>query len=221
MPQLLLIDDDEQVRKVLRFRLKDSYEIVESGSPEEALALALQHRPDAVLLDLNMPGYSGFDVCQRLSSLSFTEKIPIIIISGESSARYQEFCDSIGAKAFFQKPIDVGALKTKLVELIQPRDPAPKTEPRVRLRVPVRLTGIDARDVAFEVQAVTDNVSATAFLCPCAAALKVDSVVEVFLSGNGQKSVGKARVVRVDFAGTPGQLCDFNFLEKPTGWIVA
>ena len=40
MPRLLIIDDDDAMRKVLRFRLKDSYEIIDTGSPEEALALA-------------------------------------------------------------------------------------------------------------------------------------------------------------------------------------
>ena len=67
MNKLLIIDDDESVRKVLRFRLKDSYEITDTGSPEEALALALQTKPDAILLDLMMPKYSGFEVCRTLS----------------------------------------------------------------------------------------------------------------------------------------------------------
>jgi DNA-binding response OmpR family regulator len=56
----------------MSFRLKNSYKIIDSGSPEEALALALQYKPAAILLDLMMPKYSGFEVCQTLSSLSFT-----------------------------------------------------------------------------------------------------------------------------------------------------
>ena len=60
MPRLLIVDDDDAVRKVLRFRLKDSYEIIDTKSPEEALALALQQKPDAILLDLMMPRCSGF-----------------------------------------------------------------------------------------------------------------------------------------------------------------
>ena len=44
MPRILIIDDDEQVRKALRFQLDDEFEIIDSGSPEEALALALQSR---------------------------------------------------------------------------------------------------------------------------------------------------------------------------------
>jgi CheY-like chemotaxis protein len=91
MPKLLVIDDNESVRKVIRFRLMDQYDIFDSSSAEEALTLALKHEPDAILLDLMMPRYSGFEVCQTLSSLSFTQHIPIIIVSGESSERYREF----------------------------------------------------------------------------------------------------------------------------------
>jgi len=91
-PTLLIIDDDESLRKVMAFRLKNSYKIIDSGSPEEALALALQHKPDAILLDLMMPKYSGIEVCQTLSSLSFTSHIPILIVSGESSEHYKSIC---------------------------------------------------------------------------------------------------------------------------------
>jgi cyclic di-GMP phosphodiesterase len=91
--------------------LKNSHEIIETGSPEEALALTLREKPDAILLDLMMPNYSGFEVCQTLASLSFTQHIPIIIISGESRASYQEFCESLRAKDYVQKPVDFDASK--------------------------------------------------------------------------------------------------------------
>src|SRR6202162_6154309 len=133
-PTLLIIDDDESLRKVMAFRLKNSYKIIDSGSPEEALALALQYKPDAILLDLMMPRYSGFEVCQTLSALSFTQHIPILIVSGESSERYREFCENIGAKGFFEKPVDFDALHKKLSGLIDVSHHGPRPEPRVRLR---------------------------------------------------------------------------------------
>lgn len=64
MKRILIIDDDEAVRKMLRFRLKDSYELIDTASPEEGLILALQRKPDAVLVDLMMPAHTGFEVCQ-------------------------------------------------------------------------------------------------------------------------------------------------------------
>ena len=139
MHKLLVIDDDESVRKLLRFRLKNSYEIIDTGSPEEALALALQENPDAVLLDLMMPKYSGFEVCQTLSSLSFTQHIPIIIVSGESTASYKDFCEALGAKDFVQKPVDFEVLERKLSKVMEGSGNGQQSEPRVRLRVTLKL----------------------------------------------------------------------------------
>src|SRR6202050_1173901 len=141
--KLLIIDDDESIRKVMGFRLRDSYSIIDSGSPEEALALALQYQPDAILLAPRMPKDSGFEVCQTLSSLRFTSHIPILIVSGESSERYKDLCESIGARGFFQKPVDMDALQKKLASLIVPRQEAVQSKPRVRLRVMLKLRGVD------------------------------------------------------------------------------
>ncbi len=59
------------MRRLLRINLADSYEIVDTGTPEQALALAMQDKPDAILLDLRMPKYSGFELCRTFNSLTF------------------------------------------------------------------------------------------------------------------------------------------------------
>jgi DNA-binding response OmpR family regulator len=219
-PKLLIIDDDESVRKVMGFRLRDSYDIIDSGSPEEALALALQHKPAAILLDLMMPKYSGFEVCQTLASLSFTSHIPILIVSGESSERYKKLCESIGAKGFFQKPVDIAALRKTLTSLIAHGQEEIQSKPRVRLRLMLKLLGVDSTDTNFEILTATENVSVNAFLCGCTAIVGLDSTVEVFLAADGGSFIGKARVTRVDWPGTVAQRCDFEFLEKPIDWIL-
>ena len=83
MSRILIVDDDETMRELLRESLKEEYEIVDTGDPQNALVMALEHKPDAILLDLSMPGLSGFELCQALSSLSFTQHIPIFIVSAE------------------------------------------------------------------------------------------------------------------------------------------
>jgi len=82
MSKILIVDDDEAMRGLLRVRLEGSYEIFDTGDPERALGLAMEHKPDAVLLDLMMPKLSGFDLCQSLHSLSYTSRIRIFIITG-------------------------------------------------------------------------------------------------------------------------------------------
>jgi CheY-like chemotaxis protein len=219
-PTLLIIDDDESLRKVMRFRLRESYNVIDSGSPEEALALALQHKPAAILLDLMMPKYSGLEVCQTLSSLSFTSHIPILIVSGESSERYKELCESIGAKGFFQKPVDIAALQKKLASLIVPGQEEVQAKPRVRLRVMLKLRGVDSTDTEFEIVTATENVSASGFLCGCSALVGLNSILEVSMAIDRMPFIGKARVTKVDWPGTVAQRCDFEFLEKPLEWIL-
>src|ERR1700722_15265835 len=217
-PTLLIIDDDESLRKVMAFRLKNSYKIIDSGSPEEALALALQYKPDAILLDLMMPKYSGFEVCQTLFSLTFTS--PILIVSGESSERYKSICENIGAKGFFQKPVDIDALQKKLSTLIAISHDGPQKKPRVRLRVMLKLRGIDATETEFEIVTATESVSSTGFLCGCTALIGLNTIVEVFLAIYRAPFAGKARVTQVHDPGTLGQRCDFEFVEKPIDWIL-
>jgi len=85
MQKILIVDDDEAVRGLHRLRLSDSYDVIETGDAEEALALALHHKPAAVLLDPMMPKFSGFEVCQSLHSLSYTSLIPIFVIPVSSA----------------------------------------------------------------------------------------------------------------------------------------
>jgi CheY-like chemotaxis protein len=60
MARILIVDDDEAIRRLVRLNLTDLYEVFDTGQPEETLALALEHKPDAILLDLRMLGYSGY-----------------------------------------------------------------------------------------------------------------------------------------------------------------
>ena len=220
MPTLLLIDDDELIRRVLRKRLEQSYEILDTPDPEEGIVLALQRKPDAILLDLMMPKYSGFEVCQTLSSMSFTQRIPILIVSGESAERYREFCRNLGAKGFIQKPIDFAELRKHLEEVIAGRETGKRPEARVRFRTLLKLSGQDAKGARLNVTTVTENVTPSGFLCICPNEMAVGAVVEVHDATNGHRFVGKACVARVNSAGTRGQMCDFSFLDRPLDWVL-
>src|SRR5580692_6836228 len=137
MPKILIVDDDEAMRGLLKMRLSDTYEVVDTGNPEQALGLALEHRPDAILLDLRMPKFSGFELCQSLHSLSYTSMIPIFVISGEAGGQNKEYCEALGAKGYFQKPLDMVALKTALDTAIQGKQRECRAHVRVRMRVPL------------------------------------------------------------------------------------
>jgi DNA-binding response OmpR family regulator len=220
MRRLLLIDDDESMRNLLRLHLQATYEITDTADPEYGIVLALQQKPDAILLDLMMPRYSGFEVCQTLSSLSFTQKIPIFIVSGESSARYEGFCKNLGAKGFISKPVDFDRLRKELAAAVEGKSASPRAEPRVRIRAALGLTGVDSSGTPVELNVITESVWARGFRCVCRGELKPGDVVDVYLTAFGAQHIGQASAIRVDAAGTTGQICEFQFAEKPTDWVL-
>jgi DNA-binding response OmpR family regulator len=218
--RILIVDDDEGMRDVIRARLEDSYEIIDTGDPDRALAMALEHKPDAILLDLLMPKFSGFEICQTLASLSLTQQIPILIVSVEAAARYKAFCENLSAVGYFDKPIDFEQLRARLTAVLRNKRPERRTEVRVRLSAALKLRGKDKYGTPFELATTTENVSANGFLCACTAALEKDATVEVFLCSAGEPCVGTARAVRADCSSTPYPRYGFRFVAKVGPWIL-
>jgi DNA-binding response OmpR family regulator len=220
LAKLLVVDDEESMRSLIRLNLADSYEVVETGEPEQALALALEHKPDAVLLDLRMPKYSGFELCKTLTSFSSTQLIPVIVISGEAGSKTKDLCRDLGVAAYFEKPVDFDLLRARLAEFVNGKRKERRREVRVHLAVPLRLRGQDTDGNAFDVVTITENVSLSGFLCACNVKLAVDTVVDVFLSNPAGEEVGKARIVRLDaqHPGYPRYGC--RFVEKVGTWVL-
>jgi DNA-binding response OmpR family regulator len=220
MQKLLIVDDEDAMRRLLKINLTDKYEVFDTGDPKEGLAMAMQNKPDAILLDLRMPDYSGYELCRTFASMSSTQLIPVIIVSGEAGAKTKELCKQLGATAYFEKPVDFEALRARLSEILRGKQPERRREVRVRLRVQLKLRGTNADGKPFEEVTTTENVSLSAFLCGCTAVLKKDSVVDVFLISGKEQFVGKASVVRSEASETPYPRYAFRFIEKAGDWVL-
>jgi DNA-binding response OmpR family regulator len=220
MQKLLVIDDEEPMRRLLRVNLSDAYEIIDTGDPEQGLALAMQNKPSAILLDLRMPRFSGFELCRTFTALTSTQLTPVFIVSGEAGSTTKSLCRELGATAYFEKPIDFDLLRSRLAEVLNAKRPERRGEVRVRLRAPLKLSGTDANGKPFEERTHTENVSLSAFLCGSTALLNSDSVVKVFLLSGGEQFVGTARVIRSESMETPYPRYAFRFIEKSGQWIL-
>lgn len=220
MGRLLLVDDDEALRHLVRLTLGDSHEIVDTGDPGEGLALALEHKPDAILLDLRMPKYSGFELCQTFTSLSSTQLIPVIILSGEAGAKTKEFCKDLGAVAYFEKPVDFDALNEFIATTLRNRRVERRSETRVRLRVPLKLQGKDSRGESIVFMAASENVSRNAFLVACNFSLDVGSMWKVSIASSKEEAVGDGRVVRSQWTDTLYPRYAFQFIKKTGVWVL-
>jgi CheY-like chemotaxis protein len=220
MEKLLLVDDDEALRRLMRLELSDTYEIIDSGQPEAGLALALEHKPDAILLDLRMPNYSGYELLQTFTGLSLTDKIPVIVVSGEAGAQTKEHCKQLGAFGYFEKPIDFEGLRTCLSQIGKTRKFVPRTEVRVRLHVPLKLKGTNSLDKQFDELTVTENVSLSGFFSTVTTELSANSVVDVYLADCGDKFVGRARIIHPHVKTTSARQYGFRFVEKTGPWVL-
>jgi DNA-binding response OmpR family regulator len=217
--KILIVDDDEATLELMRIRLSEAYDAICTRDPEQALGLALEHKPDAILLDLMMPKFSGFELCQSLRSLSYTSTIPIIVITGELDAKYKEHCANLGAVGYFEKPLDFDQLKRMLTAQIESNRPEHRVHVRVRMRLALKLRGTHASGRKFEEMTTTENVSAAGFLCNCMSAVVKGAIVEVSLSSvGGERYVGRAQVVRKESSGAPWHRYGFEFREKTLDW---
>lgn len=220
MKKLVVIDDDPKVRSLIRLRLQSAYNLFDTGDPEQAFGLVLANKPDAILLDLLMPGHTGFELCQSLHSFSFTSKIPIFIVTGEDGNRYREHCKSLGAAGYFEKPINFEALKNAIESAAPASRPERRAHLRVALKVTLKLVVRDANNNCKSEIVTTENISAGGFLCACTTPLAKDAVVEVYLSGHDERYVGKARVARKEVSCAPWQNYGFQFTEKTEDWLL-
>jgi CheY-like chemotaxis protein len=113
---ILLVDDNQTHRYALGRHLEESgFAVLEARTGAEALQVAATRRPDAVLLDINLPDTTGFDVCEKLKSDPETESVPVVFHSAThdtQSARAQAM--DLGAVSFLSYPINIEHLITVL-----------------------------------------------------------------------------------------------------------
>jgi hypothetical protein len=132
----------------------------------------------------------------------------------------KDFCRDLGAAAYFEKPVDFKALRDSLEQALHSRRRERRKEVRVGLRVPLKLSGQDANGAEFSLPSTTDNVSKGGFLCACAVVLTIGAIVDVFMLGTELEHVGKARVVRAEWAGTQYPRYGFAFTEMIGHWAL-
>jgi len=106
--KILVIDDEEGVLTLLKFRLgKFGHEVITSNNGIDGIRKARMFEPDLILLDLVMPGMSGFRVCELLKSYKKTKDIPIFIFTALDRLEDVERAFEKGADDYIVKPFEV------------------------------------------------------------------------------------------------------------------
>lgn len=113
---ILICEDDQNLRQLVRVILGDGYRFVEALSGPEALELALELRPDLIILDLMLPGASGLEVLTELREQLPAAETPVVVMSAWGHAD-QAALDA-GADRFVPKPFEPEQLATIVTEVL-------------------------------------------------------------------------------------------------------
>jgi two-component system, OmpR family, KDP operon response regulator KdpE len=125
-PTILVVDDEPQIRRVLRSTLSfRGYTISEVASGEEAVAVASKLKPDLILLDVNLPGMSGVETCREIRRSS---DAPIIMLTVRSAERDKVIALDAGADDYITKPFGIEELLARIRASLR-RHPSPDALP--------------------------------------------------------------------------------------------
>ncbi len=121
--QILVVDDDENVAKLLvRVLGAQGHTVRRAADGLEALALVATIAPDLILLDLDMPRLGGYEVCRAFKSDPRTRLVPIVIVTGRSAAEGRLRAWELGADDFLTKPFQVTDVVARCKALLRVKD---------------------------------------------------------------------------------------------------
>ena len=121
MPKRILVADDQpSARELLRTILSNAgYEVIEAADGNEAVKRATESVPDLILLDIQMPGRDGFNVCKALRTDQRFSNVPIIAMTAGLMQGERDRAMSAGFSEFLAKPISVAVLRRTVADLLQ------------------------------------------------------------------------------------------------------
>ncbi len=125
---VLVADDDPHIRDVLVFALeKAGMSVITASDGMEALALALDQKPDLVILDINMPRLDGLDVCRRLRANAASADLPILFLSSRDEEVDRIVGLEIGGDDYVTKPFSPREVTARIQAILKRTKPATKT----------------------------------------------------------------------------------------------
>lgn len=115
--RILIIDDEDDIREVAALSLESvaGWEVIVAGSGPQGLARAIEHMPDAILLDVMMPGMDGPTTFRELRKNPTTAKIPVLLLTAKVQSSDQRRFADLGVDGVLFKPFDPMTLHTQIL----------------------------------------------------------------------------------------------------------
>jgi CheY-like chemotaxis protein len=118
--KILIIDDEDDIREVAALSLESvaGWEIVTANSGAQGIARAAEHHPDAILLDVMMPGMDGPTTFRELQKNPSTASIPVLLLTAKVQATDQKRFADLGVKSVLFKPFDPMTLSDQIAGVL-------------------------------------------------------------------------------------------------------
>jgi two-component system OmpR family response regulator len=147
--RILIVDDEPEIREIVRAVLEDQFEVIEGENGKQAVDLAQRVLPDLILMDVMMPEMDGITATENIRGMISTRHIPILMLTAANTKDYRTRAFDFGADQFIGKPFDFEELKTRLTSVYrrsrQMLNPATKESRFLNLEM-----NLDAKDVRID-----------------------------------------------------------------------
>src|SRR5487761_245343 len=132
---ILIVEDDQPSREIVRLATSaQNHTLIEAATGVEGLNLAREQNPDLIILDVNLPGMSGLDVCRRLRAEG--ARVPIIMLTAKSDTIDVVVGLELGADDYVAKPFEVRELVARVGAHLRRSDVAPTDQLKERFEFP-------------------------------------------------------------------------------------
>jgi diguanylate cyclase (GGDEF)-like protein len=123
MAKILVIDDSPEIHTIVKIRLeKEGHEVVPACEGLQGIAAAAEVQPDVILLDVDMPGLTGFEVCSQLKAAPCSQNVPILFLTANSTVEDKVRGLELGAVDYITKPFDPIELKARVNVSVRMRE---------------------------------------------------------------------------------------------------
>ncbi|MEJ5186384.1 MAG: response regulator [Candidatus Geothermincolales bacterium] len=123
-PSALVIDDDKLLLRLVELNLaKMGIKVIQADNGKDAIRLALEEKPDLILLDIMMPQMDGFEVIRQLKAIRETSSIPVVMLTAKSNPEDREKCQELGAVGYITKPFRLEELRGLVQRILQELTP--------------------------------------------------------------------------------------------------
>jgi len=102
--RILIADDEQTTRSLVKRLLSDKFVVLEASDGEEAVAMAGQHKPSLILMDIMMPNMDGYNACSLIKTDQTTKRIPVVMLTGLGYELNKKLAGEVGADGYITKP---------------------------------------------------------------------------------------------------------------------